>query len=48
MFAKKFFNHLASLPAISWATKLYLIIDIIIIVYLTDLHVTVTPSNINT
>jgi len=40
MFAKKFFNHSASLPTISRATNSDFIIDLAIIVYLADLHVT--------
>ena len=48
MFGKKFFNHSASLPAISRATNSYYIVDLAIIVCLDDLHVTAPPMSVNT
>ena len=48
MFAKKFFNHSASLPTISRATNYDFIVDLTIMVCLADLHVTVPPPSVNT
>jgi len=48
MFAKKFFNHSASLPAISRATNSDYIVDLAIIVCLADLHVMAPPPSVNT
>ncbi|BAT83675.1 hypothetical protein VIGAN_11095900, partial [Vigna angularis var. angularis] len=48
MFAKKFFNHSASLPAISRATNSDSIVDLAIIVCLADLHVIAPPPSVNT
>ena len=44
MFAKKFFNHSASLPAISRATNSNFIVDLAIIFCLADLHVIAPPQ----
>jgi len=47
MFAKMFFNHSASLPAISRATNSDSIVDLAIMVCLADFHVTAPPPSVN-
>jgi len=48
MFAKKFFNHSASLPTISRAINLDSIVDLAIIVCMTDLHIIAPLPSVNT
>jgi len=48
MFAKKFVNYSTSLQTISRAINSYFIIDITIIVCLTDFHVITLTSSANT